>query len=199
MRRVTLLTLLIAVTTASHASILVNGGFELPGNNVWADYHNGEVPGWHTGPNDVMEIGVGVVYGVTGFQGKNMIELDSNRNVVVSQDVNLTAGQYDLSFLYARRGTNLGNRPNDTCDFDVLWNGGVVAAYTPTTSTMTLDHRSVTAVNGNNTLSFRAKGTSDSLGAIIDGADLQAVPEPASFVAIGLALMTGLRKRRKSR
>lgn len=57
----------------------------------------------------------------------NVLELDSNRNIALMQDVNLTSGAYELSFLSAKRGAHLDGRPSDTCDFEVLWNNQLVA------------------------------------------------------------------------
>lgn len=198
MRRLSFILLVVTGSVVSNAAILTNGGFELPGTPVWAHFQNGELPGWHTGASDVMEVGVGVVYGVTGFEGKDVLELDSTKNILLSQTVSLSAGQYDLSFLYAKRGTNLGGRPADTCNFDVLWNNAVIASFAPGVSAMTLSHKTVAASNGSNTLSFRGTGTSDGFGAILDDVSLQPVPEPASMAALGIGLVGVIRMRRRS-
>ncbi len=179
----------------SQASFLINGGFELPGTGAWNHYHNGEVPAWTVGQNDLLEIGVGVVYGVTGFEGRDMLELDSTRNVAVSQSVALAQGAYDLSFLFARRTTDLQGRSSDTCKFDVLWNGQVLRSYDPTSGAMEREHLLVQAIAGKNTVTFRGMGASDSYGAIIDDARLETVPEPSLVLACAAGLSALMRRR----
>lgn len=186
------------LTTMGHASLLTNGSFELPGSNAWNHFSNGQVPGWYTEGGQVMEIGMPVVYGVAGADGRNVLELDSTSNVALSQTVNLAAGVYDLSFLYAKRGLNLENRPGNTCDFDVLWNHALVASYSPLSSTFARQDLLVTATAGFNTVTFRAMGASDGMGALLDDVRLESVPEPASLGALGVSAAAILRRKRRA-
>lgn len=196
MRLFALLTALL-VGSLAQASMLVNGSFEDPGSPAFSYFSNGQLPGWRTTATDVIEVGKPLAYGVSGADLANVCELDSTRNISVMQDITLAAGQYDLSFLYAKRGADLQGKPADTCDFDVLWNGSVVASVRPIVSTMLTRHVTVNAINGWNTVSFRAMGTSDGMGAIIDNADLQTVPEPFSLVTLaGLAAGAVVRRKK---
>lgn len=198
MKCVLTLTMTAVGAAMTHANFLSNGGFEIPGSSAFNHYQDGEVPGWTVGRGEVMEIGKPSVYAVIGAQGTNVLEIDSNRNVTVSQAVNLSQGSYEISFLFARRGVNLEGKPLDTCDFQVLWNESVIGSFSPTTSTMTRQKFTVAGLSGMNSLSFKAMGTSDSMGAILDDASIETVPEPASLTALALGIGAVLR-RRKSR
>lgn len=198
MKCVLTLTLTAVGAAMTHANFLTNGGFEIPGSSAFNHYQDGEVPGWTVGRGEVMEIGKPSVYAVVGAEGSNVLEVDSNRNVTVAQAVNLNVGSYELSFLYARRGVNLEGRPQDTCDFQVLWNNTVVGSFSPVSSTMTRQRITVAGTSGLNTISFKGMGTSDQMGAIIDDATIETVPEPASLTALAVGVASVL-KRRKSR
>lgn len=194
MKRAALLAAFAAFAVTSHANFLINGGFEQPGANPWQHFSNGQVPGWRTS-SGVIEIGRPVVYGVTGAHGLNVMETDSTANVYVSQSVSLSTGQYELSFLFSKRGSNLENRPGNTCDFDVLWNNTVVASMSPSSSTMSTKSIVVNGITGVNTVAFRGMGASDGMGALIDDVDLQSVPEPCSMTALGTLALVAVRKK----
>ncbi|MBS1713185.1 MAG: PEP-CTERM sorting domain-containing protein [Armatimonadetes bacterium] len=191
--------LAVVAVAVAHAQSIQNGSFENPPVGAWDYFSNGQVANWSIGGGSKAEIGKSVCYGVTGADGINVTELDSDRNTAITQSVDLAAGTYDLSFLFAKRGVNLEYKPTDTCDFDVLWNGGSVAYVTPTDSTMTRMHLNVLATAGTNTVTFRGRGTSDGYGAILDGVGLQAVPEPGSMAVLGGAALAVVRKRRQTR
>jgi len=181
---------------AAQAQLIQNGSFENPPVGAWDYFSNGQVANWSIGSGSKAEIGKAVCYGVTGAEGLNVTELDSDRNTAVTQSVTVSAGTYDLSFLFAKRGVNLDYKPADTCDFDVLWNGTSVAYVSPTDPAMSRMHLSVTALDGANTVTFRGRGTSDGYGAILDGVELQAVPEPASMAALASGVLALLKKKR---
>ena len=181
---------------AAQAQLILNGSFENPPVGAWDYFANGQIAHWAVGQGARAEIGKSVCYGVSGADGINVTELDSDRNTAVTQSVSLAAGSYDLSFLFARRGVNLEHKPADTCDFEVLWNGTSVAFVSPTDSAMTRMHLAVTALDGANAVTFRGLGTSDGYGAILDGAELQAVPEPGSMIALGAGVVALARRRR---
>ncbi len=183
------------LSSISHANLLINGSFENPGSTAFNYYNNGQVPGWNVETAQVMEVGVASAYGVTGSDQRCVTELDSTSNVSLSQSISLSAGTYDLGFLYARRGTNMLNLPANTADFSVLWNNQLVSFFTPIDSAMQSKHFFVNAVQGMNKLTFRAEGPSDGFGAIIDNASLETVPEPASIAGLMIAGL-GLARRR---
>lgn len=198
MNRLAIIGTALAAFSSAHASILVNGSFELPGSTVFNQFNNGQVPGWNAVANKTIELGVPAVYGVTAVDGLNIMEIDSTENVTVTQTVSIAAGAYNLSFIFARRGTNMAGKPSDTCDFDVLWNNSVIAHLSPSSTAMTTGNYHVSALNGTNSLSFRGSGTSDGFGALIDKVDLAPVPEPSLIAALGLSALATL-KRKKSR
>lgn len=180
----------LGTASASQAGI-INGSFEdlrkqngeaqSFGSGNWGLFT--EVMGWtSTGPN--IEIGLGSVYGVTGYAGQNVLELDSTANAVVSQIVAAPGGQYTLSFLAALRN----NVAPGSGLFNVYWNDVLVDSYAPLLSSMTTYSKVVTAA-GTNTLRFEGAGTSDSYGAIIDDVQLTSVPDGGATVALlGLTL-----------
>ncbi len=185
----------------SEANLITNGGFEttpaeLPGSG-WTIYSN--IDGWSSGAGPGIEIGLGGIYGVMGFEGSNVLELDSTANATVSQGVLVpTDGTYQLSFLAALRSSVA----QDSGTFDVLWNNVLLASFSPTTAAMTLYKISVIASGGANTLSFVGTGTSDSYGAIVDNVQMLAsVPDGGLTVALlGLTLAgVGLVRRRMAR
>ena len=187
----------LSIGSSANANLVVNGGFESPAVSSWG--LSNTIPGW-TSTGAQIEVGRGTVYGVTGFEALNVLELDSTANSTVSQTLSLASGSYDLSFLYGRRVSGMSGKPADTADFDVLWNGSSIFATTPTTGAMAVHSMSVIALAGDNTLSFRGRGTSDSYGAIIDNVQLNAspVPEPASLAALAVGAFGLLRRKSKN-
>jgi hypothetical protein len=196
--------------TASQASanLVVNGSFETAdltsghnnGAGQWDYFYNGvnSLTGWASSDANIpLEVGLGSVYGVTGYDGNNVMELDSTVNVAVNQSLAPAGGTYQLSFLYALRS---GVDPTSGT-MAVIWDGNTIN-LAPTSSAMTLYTATVTA-NGHDTLEFDGTGTSDSYGAILDDVSLTAVPEPTTIVAGALMLLplgvSAMRIMRKSR
>jgi hypothetical protein len=167
-------------STAATAGPIINGGFEdpfcgaptpcNPGGN-WGLFES--IPGWSS-PVGLIEIGAGEIYGITGFEGKQVLELDSTGNATVAQVI-AGPGTYMLSFLYADRAGSVAET------FEVYWNSVLLAplapAANPPANAMVLFSTIVTALNGNNTLEFVSTGGSNSLGALIDDVQLNSVPD----------------------
>jgi len=197
---------LVGSTAISYAGPIVNGGFEdpfcdislgagspcQPGDN-WGLFAS--IPGWVAVVGQI-EIGDGDLYGITGFEGNQVLELDAVNNSVVGQVV-AGPGTFVLSFLYADR-----NVPgNDIESFAVYWNSTLLATVVPLANpgnpAMQLFTAVVTANAGNNTIGFVGLGTDNSLGALIDDVELTAVPDgglTALLLGVG---MIGLRFARR--
>jgi len=179
---------LLGTMSISHAAmnLIVNGSFEDPivfGPGGWDLYDS--IPGWTPMNGKKIEVGYGGVYGVSGYVGNNVMELDSNGNVIVDQIVGTAGGSYEFSFLYALRS---GRTPAD-CAFEVYWNGTLLTSIAPTSTAMTLFSTTVTGALVN-TLEFRGTGTESTYGALIDDVQLfAAVPEPSTIVAGALLLL----------
>ena len=174
------------------AGPIVNGSFEDPGlSGGWKTYWS--IPGW-TATGFQIEIGAGSIYGVTGYDGAQVLELDSYGNAAVAQAVTTPGGVYALTFLYGMRaGTSPG-----TNTFEVYWNSTLITSITPSATAMSLFSAQVVAVGGD-TLSFVGTGTKDTYGGIIDNVQLNAVPDGGmtlSLLGMGLAGLGWLRWRR---
>ena len=85
-----------------NANLIVNGSFEAPVAGGFGLFPS--IPGWTTPLGGFpIELGAGTTYGVTGFDQKQVMEMDSTGNAIVDQTVVATAGSYKLSFLYGDR------------------------------------------------------------------------------------------------
>ena len=169
-RLLTVAALLLGLARVSSANAIVNGSFEILPAPLPASHWNlfETIPGW-TSPVNFIEIGWGSVYGVTGYDGQNVLELDATGNAIVSQIVAVPAETYLLSFLYADRA----NVATSSATFEVYWNSVLVASLAPTLTTMTLFQTNVVGdLDGLNDLEFRGTGSSDGYGAIIDNVRL---------------------------
>jgi hypothetical protein len=140
------------------ANLIINGSFEEHPqfqNGSWGLFS--AIPGWTAVGVYPIEIRTSPTYGVTGFVGNDVMELDSTGNVKVDQILATPGGSYTLSFLYARRG----GVSSETCSFDVLWNGVLVTTFSPTVTPMsTVMSLFSTSVLGStvNVLEFRGPG-----------------------------------------
>jgi Ca2+-binding RTX toxin-like protein len=127
-----------------------------------------DLTGWTQTGGTLFEVMDSNARSVSSTQGR-WIDLDTGANTTVTQTLTgLTEGEtLSLQFAYANSGAAT------TGSFEVLWNDAVIATITDGALTMkdsaTL---SVIAIKGQNTLSFRATGTVDGIGASIDNVRL---------------------------
>jgi hypothetical protein len=179
------------------ANIVVNGSFETPDvNGNWGQFPNDQVGGWFA-EQDSMEVGAGSVYGVIGYTGSQVLELDSDNNAKISQNVNTSLSSYTITVdAGLRTGTD-----SSTASLDVLWNNIVIGSIAPTSNVLTTYTFIVTGTGSIDKLSLLGTGTSDRYGAIVDNITLNSaaapVPEPASLAVIGVGIAGFLRRRRK--
>ena len=182
---------------AGPTDLIKNGNFEQNGvsNGTWTTRN--ALDGWTVG-KDGVEVRNNVA-GAAKF-GNNYLELDTNTNSWISQDIKTIAGaQYDLAFYYAAREQTKAN----TNGIDVYWNDKLVkqvALDNPTSVTnwIRID-LSMFAVGNLSTLKFEASGISDSLGGSLDNVSMTAhVPEPGTLASMLLGLgMLGFTLRRR--
>lgn len=179
----------------TRANLVVNGSFETPyQGGSWG--LNNPILGWsdvsgYSAPS--LETGAGGIYGVTGFDGIQVMELDSTHNVVAEQTIGSFSGTLTLSFLYAQRA---GVSPTSG-SFDVFWNSSLVGSFAPTSTAMSLYSTTVSS-GAINTLQFVGTGTQDSYGALIDKVSIDNVPDSGStmtFMGLGLLAVAGVRRK----
>jgi hypothetical protein len=211
--------------SSASAVSLINGSFEdgtgvgtfgtafddLGTTRSWDIYSDGEVTGWTNDTNGI-EIQTDDTLGfIDAYDGENYVELDTTQNSYMEQSVFLDVGQYVLTFAFAPRVSDVcGSLPCISTNainygisgamgelFSLLADGpstdvpfGTWTLFTYTFTVETADEYS---------LFFDATGTSNSLGGLIDGVSLAAVPVPAGGLLL-LGALGGLAalRRRKS-
>jgi len=188
-------TCLVGAMTAQ-ANLIVNGSFEVPDlGSGWGLYST--ISGWTTPEGGYpIEIGAGSVYGVTGYDGDQVMEMDSTGNVIVDQIMASTVGSYTLSFLYAQRA---GVSPSSG-SFDVSWNGSLINSFAPNSTAMALYSTTVNVLAGNNILELRGTGAQDTYGALVDNFKLENkhVPDGGTTLAllgVGVLGLAALRRK----
>lgn len=159
--------------TAVGANLLANAGFEDAGdavNDITTAYGltSIDLPGWTATSANPTQL-LTSASGVTGLTGTRALHLDNGAENTVSQTVTgLTPGEaLTLKFNHAFRAAAA------TGGVEVLWNGVVVKTVTAgTTALAAAGAVTVTAIDGNNVLAFRAIGAADNQGSVIDNITL---------------------------
>lgn len=215
-----------AAPSQSDASPVLNGSFETPfagagirnGGQSFERLQSGpgaswniwqSIPGWTSAFGAGIEIQSNRTLGqIDAFDGQHYVELDSNDNSSMFQDVLLNRGAHMLSFMYSPR---TGNPATNGIDYALsgLFGGSVsgpgletpLGAWTRVTQVFNV------AAAGTYRLSFAASGRNDSYGGLIDAVSiapdpagaLSEVPLPAGLVLLasaGAALLSSRYRRR---
>jgi hypothetical protein len=186
---------LCAISIASAANVVQNGGFET------GDFTNWTAQGWVVTTANSGEVPfAGSYYAYTGCVGDPCINGTPDQQASISQTLATTAGQtYTLTFEFM----TLYGTPNE---LDVLWNGtsvldlgpggtlGVVPAYTLYTVS------NLSATSSSSTLTFL--GRQDPAYDALDNVDVElsgtgSTPEPSTWLLMGGALLPLLRAARR--
>lgn len=180
---------------ATTVELLSNGSFEqnTQKSGTWNIYSS--LVGW-TGGSHGVELRNNVA-GVAA-DGVNFVELDTTANSSISQSVKTTANQaYTLSFAFDNRA----GVASASQGLEVLWGGAVVGSVNNSAGGNWQTVTYTVLGNGKNeTLTFRALGTSDSYGTSLDRVSLtDAVPEPETYAMMlaGLGMVGMLARRRR--
>jgi hypothetical protein len=185
----------LSLTGISAANIVVNGGFENPAVPTGSFTLFPAIPGWTLASGPSIEIQNHAAG--SPFEGQQLLELDSDANSSVYQDLVTTPISYTLSFAFSPRPGVAVN------SMQVFWNGSLLdtlnASGTGLSDTQWTTHAyTVTATGSTTRVQFTGIGPSDSFGEYLDNVMVSNVPEPASLltVAAGLLLVAYRAKRR---
>jgi hypothetical protein len=185
-------------STASAATIVQNGGFELgPDVSNWEIFSS--IPGWTADPNIEIQT-ADTLSQIDPNSGDRYAELDTNTNATIYQDILLDAGTYLLSFFYSPRvnDTSADANTNDMSYSVAGLSGSILGAptlgefnygeWTEVTGYFTVEDDDTTV-----TLSFQASGETPTsgcgnCGALLDDVSIAAVPLPAGLLLMLSAL-----------
>jgi hypothetical protein len=184
------------------ADLIVNGSFENPALRPGSWQVFSSIPGW-TSPT--VGAGIEIQNNVAGspYDGNQHVELDSNFNSLMTQNIQTTNGQsYALSFAYSPR-PGVSDNSNG---IEVWWNnvllGTITASGVGLSNTNWQLYTYTISGTGNDTLQFVAVGISESYGGYIDAVSLNttATPLPAAAWLLGSGLLglVGIRRKIKS-
>lgn len=204
----------------AEAATVQNGSFEDPfktrGKNHKQNFDNlaagrgsswevwDAVPGWTTSSGSGIEIQSDrTLSGINANQGSHYVELDSNRNSSMFQEVLLEAGQHVLNFFYSPRTSDSGT---NAISFSVgtLLNGSIGGAgstYSTRPGLWTAVSEAFNVINaGTYRLNFSATGRSDSIGGLVDTVSITtppSIPLPAPLFLLGSAIVATFALRRR--
>ncbi|QDQ27782.1 PEP-CTERM sorting domain-containing protein [Chitinimonas arctica] len=186
----------------ANASLVTNGSFEANQVSHWTIFSAG-IDGWSTGSAGIEIQPTGTLGGVSAYDGNQYVELDTTRNSFMYQDIATTLnGIYSLSFAYMARPDNIGGSASNP--IEVYWGGTKLATFSGKSKPgpwLEVNLDDLKGKAGFTRLEFRAVGTSDGYGGLIDGVAVAAVPEPESYAMLlaGLGLMATIARRRNRR
>ncbi|MES2739775.1 MAG: PEP-CTERM sorting domain-containing protein [Pseudomonadota bacterium] len=189
-----IVTAMLAGGSVHATELVVNGSFEaIPVQPHTTRFFYIALPGWmpFDGPVEVRNDNDGVA-----ADGSNFVELDSDQNSGMYQDISTTAGQrYSLSFQYQDRVF----QPSFTQGLEVYWGGQLLTSVASAQPWTTLTFDNLVGAAGSTRLTFHAAGQSDSLGTSLDDVSVTAVPEPHSYamMVLGLAMVGGVARRKR--
>ena len=211
-RRTAVISSIFAIwASAVSAATVLNGSFEdigVQSLNTGGWSHFPSIPGWTGVPN--VEIQSNKTLGsIDAHHGDQYVELDTNQDASIYQDIWLTSGTYKLSFWYSPRVNNLSTSTNDMLYSvgagSALLSGTINGAPNPD-----YPHGAWTNVTGIFVvdaakmvrLMFTASGGSHysgcgNCGALIDKVSISAIPVPASGLLLlgAFAVLSGARLR----
>ncbi len=152
--------------TRDDLDLIVNGSFEEFGMlNQGATGTFPSIPGWDAkyGP---LEIQTTAIDGVPQVHGDARLELDSQNNSEITQQVPTdTRGRYELVLSYSPRAQIPGT---DTNNVEIWWDGQRVQTLGGDTQGWREVRMEVTASKATTPLTLRATGKSDQVGGLID-------------------------------
>lgn len=176
----------IASVMTAQANLVVNGSFEDLGSGSFSGGWNlfNSVPGWSVGTGSQatqLEIGLGSLYGVSGYHLNNVMELDTTANVRAQQSVAMPNAPLKVSFLYALRNSSQAAGSGLRVSY-----GTTSYEFYPTSPAMTAFSFIVNGTGNTDDLKFEGLGPSNSYGVLIDDVSVVAVPEPSTYFAAAL-------------
>ena len=182
--------------------LVINGSFERPDISPGLTIGFPGIPGWHR--TDPITCGIRVMRTSSAYDGDQVVRLDSGCNTGMGQYLETTQmSDYLISFAYSP----YPGIPADSNEIETYWDGDLIGTITaegvgligPDWIEVTYD---VTASRPSPLLEFRASGTSDGRGGLIDFVSVRRVPEPATMLLMGSGLIGfigyGLRRKKQT-
>lgn len=167
--------LLIGSGTLPAQNLIQNGSFETPQLATDTPAAATPVPGWTPTGSATLEVQRLLEGDARAQDGAQWVELDTDQNTMIHQDVATVSGQlYLIRFLAANRIGSPSSR------IDVLWNGAMIGAADTTSTGFQRFTFEATAAGSVSRLGLRAGGASDSFGDLVDHVELLPIPATGS-------------------